>query len=120
LLEQAVITTVAAYGISAAARRDAPGVYVDGAKLAALGLRVRRGCSYHGLALNVAMDLAPFSRIDPCGMPGLSVTQLRDLGVDVSLMQVRDDLLANLNEQLGRYVDEADLLSKESSEARKS
>jgi len=121
LLEQAVIATVAAYGIRAASRRDAPGVYVDGAKLAALGLRVRRGCSYHGLALNVAMDLAPFSCIDPCGMPGLSVTQLRDLGVDANLAQVRDDLLANLDEQLRRYFDEADLLSKaESSEARKS
>ena len=79
LLEQVVIDLLAARGILAAARPDAPGVYVDGAKIASLGLRVRQGCSYHGLALNVDMDLAPFRRINPCGYPGLSVTQLADL-----------------------------------------
>jgi lipoyl(octanoyl) transferase len=81
LLEQAVIDLVAGHGIEAAGRRDAPGVYVQGRKLASLGLRVRRGASYHGLALNVDMDLEPFSRINPCGMAGLAVTSLAELGV---------------------------------------
>ena len=76
-LEQAVIDLLAEYGVEAVGRRDAPGVYVDGAKIAALGLRVRRGCCYHGLSLNVAMDLEPFSRINPCGYAGLKVTELR-------------------------------------------
>ena len=79
-LEQAVIDQVAAHGIAAAGRRDAPGVYVEGRKLASLGLRIRRGTSYHGVALNVNMDLAPFACINPCGMPGMQVTQLADLG----------------------------------------
>ena len=78
-LEQAVIDILAGYGIEAASRREAPGVYVDGAKIAAVGLRVRRGCCYHGLSFNVAMDLEPFSRINPCGYPGMAVTQLADL-----------------------------------------
>jgi len=82
-LENAVIDTVAAYGVTAVARRDAPGVYVGGAKLAAVGLRVKRHCSYHGLAVNVAMDLAPFAGINPCGYENLPVTDLRALtGVD--------------------------------------
>lgn len=81
LLEQCVIDLVAAHGITAAGRRDAPGVYVDGQKLASLGLRIRRHASYHGLALNVDMDLAPFARINPCGMAGLPVTSLARLGV---------------------------------------
>jgi len=78
LLEQAVIDLL---GPGAARRPGAPGVYVDGAKVAALGIRVMRGRAYHGLALNVDMDLAPFSAIDPCGYPGLPVTQTRDLGL---------------------------------------
>ncbi|HEU5467844.1 MAG TPA: lipoyl(octanoyl) transferase LipB [Steroidobacteraceae bacterium] len=75
-LENAVIALAAAHGITAAGRRDAPGVYVAGRKLASIGLRVRRGCSYHGLALNVDMDLEPFRRINPCGMAGLPMTHL--------------------------------------------
>jgi lipoyl(octanoyl) transferase len=82
LLEQAVIDVLARHGVAAARRSGAPGVYADGAKVAALGLRVRRGCAYHGVALNVDMDLAPFSAIDPCGYPGLAVTQTSALGVD--------------------------------------
>lgn len=78
-LENAVIATVGGYGIDAHGRRDAPGVYVDGRKLAAIGLRVRRRCSYHGIAINVAMDLEPFERINPCGFEGLEVTQVADL-----------------------------------------
>jgi len=103
LLEQSVIDWLATKGISACARRDAPGVYVDGAKIAALGLRVRRGCSYHGLSFNVDMDLEPFSRINPCGYAGMEVTQLRDLGVAGSVETVAQDwlpgLLARLEQQ---------------------
>lgn len=79
-LERAMIDALASVGIAAGTRPDARGVYVDGAKIGALGLRVRRGCAYHGFALNVAMDLEPFHRIDPCGLAGLKVTQVADLG----------------------------------------
>ena len=91
-LERAVIDYVAGFGITAVGRRDAPGVYVDGRKLAALGLRIRRHASYHGLALNVDMDLAPFSRINPCGMAGLEITQLKDLGGPADVKAVADAL----------------------------
>jgi lipoyl(octanoyl) transferase len=80
-LEGAVIKLLAAYGVDAEGREDAPGVYVAGAKIAALGLRVRDGCCYHGLSLNVDMDLSPFDAINPCGYPGLQVTQTRALGI---------------------------------------
>jgi lipoyl(octanoyl) transferase len=88
-LENAVIDTVADYGVAANARRDAPGVYVEGAKLAAVGLRVKRHCSYHGLAVNVAMDLAPFAGINPCGYAELPVTDLRTLAGVESLEEFR-------------------------------
>jgi len=81
LLEWAVIDLLERYRIPASGRADAPGVYVEGAKIAALGLRVRKGRCYHGLALNVDMDLSPFLAIDPCGYPGMSVTCMRDLGI---------------------------------------
>ena len=80
-MEQAVIDLLAQYAIAARASVEAPGVYVGAAKIAAVGLRVRNGCCYHGLALNVDMDLTPFHAINPCGYPGLAVTQLRDLGI---------------------------------------
>ncbi|MGB5178502.1 MAG: lipoyl(octanoyl) transferase LipB [Gammaproteobacteria bacterium] len=83
-LEQAVIDLCADYGIEAQRREKAPGVYVDNRKLAALGLRIRKGCSFHGLSLNIDMDLAPFSMIDPCGYRDLEVTQLRNLGIAAS------------------------------------
>ena len=95
-LENAVIELLADYGIEANGRDDAPGVYVAGAKVAALGLRVRNGCCFHGLSLNVDMDLSPFQAIDPCGYPGLQVTQLRDLGIDERAETVADKLLAKL------------------------
>ncbi len=95
-LEQAVIDLLAGYGVAGERRPGAPGVYVGGAKIAALGLRVRNGCSYHGLALNVAMDLAPFRDIDPCGYAGLAVTQLADLGVEVSVSDVAEALAARI------------------------
>jgi lipoyl(octanoyl) transferase len=101
LMEQAVIDLLAEHGVRAEARRDAPGVYVDGAKLAALGLRVKRGRTYHGLALNVAMDLAPFGRINPCGYPGMQVTQLHDLGISLDLDVVSDRLASHLTRLLG-------------------
>jgi len=92
LIEQAVIELLGAHGVGAERRKGAPGVYVDGAKIAALGLRVRRGCCYHGVALNVDMDLAPFSAIDPCGYPGLAVTQTRAHGVVAGAGEMGDEL----------------------------
>lgn len=95
-LERAVIACVANYGIEARGDRTAPGVYVGERKLASIGLRIRRNCSYHGLALNVAMDLEPFGRINPCGYRGLALTQLAELGVDKPLAEVAMDLEACL------------------------
>ncbi len=92
LLEQAVIDTLRGHGVMAERRDHAPGVYVGGAKIAALGLRVRRGCCYHGVALNVDMDLAPFSAIDPCGYPGLALTQARAHGVLADAQGMGDEL----------------------------
>jgi lipoyl(octanoyl) transferase len=101
-IESAVIKSLALYGIDAYGRRDAPGVYVkrDGreAKVAALGLKIRNGCTYHGFALNLDMDLAPFDDIDPCGYRGLAVTQLSDLDVDVaaSRTEIEDRLVSHV------------------------
>ena len=100
-LEQAVIDLLAEYGVVAVGRRDAPGVYVKDAKIAALGLRVRRGCCYHGLSLNVAMDLEPFSRINPCGYPGMAVTQLAELAVVEDSAGLARRLAVKLTERLG-------------------
>ena len=91
-LEQSVIELLRPHGIAAQGRRDAPGVYVQGRKLASVGMRIRRGASYHGLALNVDMDLEPFSRINPCGMAGLEVTQLATLGVSGGVQQIGERL----------------------------
>ena len=99
-LEQAVIRLLAELDIAAVARRDAPGVYVDGRKIAALGLRVKRGRTYHGLAFNVDMDLAPFGRINPCGYPGMQVTQLRDLGISLDLEAVSARLESHMTRLL--------------------
>lgn len=100
-LEQAVIELLAGYGVAAVRRAGAPGVYVDGRKIASLGLRVRQGCSYHGLSLNVAMDLAPFGRIHPCGYRGLQVTQLADLGIADSPARSGERLANQLGGCLG-------------------
>ena len=100
-IERAIADTVAEWGIAAAGRRDAPGVYVDGRKLASIGLRIRRGRSYHGLALNVAMDLEPFRRINPCGYAGLTMTQLVDLGGPAELRTVAASLAPRLLARLG-------------------
>ena len=100
-IERAIVATVAQWGIEAAGRRDAPGVYVGARKLASIGLRIRRGCSYHGLALNVAMDLEPFRRINPCGYAGLEMTQVSELGGPADLGVVADALAPQLLEALG-------------------
>jgi len=100
-LEQAVIALLAEYGIAAASRSEAPGVYVAGSKIASIGLRVRRGCSLHGLSLNTDMDLHPFSRINPCGYPGLTVTQLADLGVSIDIPRLGREFTAHLARGLG-------------------
>lgn len=104
LIEQGLITLLAEYGIDAAADPQAPGVYVAGDKIASLGLRVRRGCTYHGLALNVDMDLEPFQRINPCGYAGLQVTSMAQLlpDRDIDMNAVGQRLLAILAEQLER------------------
>jgi lipoyl(octanoyl) transferase len=88
-LEESVIVLLASHDIRAARRPGMPGVYVEGAKVAAVGLRISRGCSYHGIALNVDVDLAPFARINPCGYPGLAATRLADLGVRDTIDSVR-------------------------------
>lgn len=100
-LETAIVDAVAEYGVEAYPRADAPGVYVDRRKLASIGLRIRRGASYHGLALNVAMDLEPFTRIDPCGYAGLEVTDLQRLKVAVSTRTMAGRLLPHLSRTLG-------------------
>lgn len=96
LIEGAVIDTLAAHGVRAARKPGAPGVYVEGAKIAALGLRVRRGRCYHGVALNVRMDLEPFSAIDPCGYPGLAVTQTSALGIAHSAEELGRELASRI------------------------
>lgn len=100
LLEQSVVSAVADYGIAAVSRCDAPGVYVNDAKLASVGLRIRRGCSYHGVALNVAMDLQPFAQINPCGFAGMQMTQVKDLGGPADLESVAENLSGKLQQAL--------------------
>jgi lipoyl(octanoyl) transferase len=87
-LELSIVDLLQSFNIAGERRAQAPGVYVQGRKIASLGLRVRRGCSYHGLSLNVAMDLSPFYRIDPCGYPGMEVTDLRNLGITLPLATI--------------------------------
>lgn len=100
-IEQAIIDTLGDWNILAQRQEGAPGVYVGGAKVAALGIRVRRGCTFHGLALNVAMDLAPYHRINPCGYAGMAVTSVLDLGGPSSMDSVKTVLLQHLAEQFG-------------------
>ncbi|MGK3144389.1 lipoyl(octanoyl) transferase LipB [Pantoea sp. C2G6] len=94
ILEETVIATLAEFGVSARARADAPGVYVGEEKICSLGLRIRKGCSFHGLALNVAMDLTPFLRINPCGYAGMSMTQLKNFQPGVTTAQVQSPLIS--------------------------
>ncbi|MBK8452532.1 MAG: lipoyl(octanoyl) transferase LipB [Thiofilum sp.] len=100
LIENSIIQLLKPCGVIAQGDREAPGVYVSGRKIAALGLRVSRGCTYHGLSLNVNMDLSPFQRINPCGYAGLEVTQCADLGVNLSLEQAAQGVIDYLSQEL--------------------
>jgi len=100
MLEQAVIDLLSDYSLQAQRREQAPGVYIDNRKLAALGLRIRRGCSFHGLSLNVDMDLSPFAMIDPCGYSGLEVTQLRELGIKAPMETISTQFQAHFERLL--------------------
>ncbi len=100
MLENTAIQLLAEYGISASAKPDAPGVYVQEAKIAALGLRIKNNCCYHGLSLNVNMDLTPFEAIDPCGYAGLKVTQMKDLGIHANIQTIGEKLLEKLLKNL--------------------
>lgn len=100
LMEQAIIDTLADYGLAAERKDGAPGVYIAGDKIAALGLRVKNGCSYHGLAINVDADLAPFGWINPCGYEGLKTIRMKDFGVSDGVEQVGERLLAHLQRLL--------------------
>jgi len=108
LLENTVINTLATQGINAQARADAPGVYVQGKKICSLGLRIRKGCSFHGLALNIDMDLAPFMRINPCGYAGMEMTQVSQLTENIEVDKIRPILvqqfLALLNNPPHQYI----------------
>ncbi|WP_157476105.1 lipoyl(octanoyl) transferase LipB [Lysobacter sp. Root690] len=110
-IEQAVIDTLAEWNIEGARKDGAPGVYVAGAKVMALGIRVRRGCTFHGLAFNIAMDLSPYQRINPCGYQGLQVTSVLDLGGPSGMEQVKPVLVAQLARQFGLTVEDAEPLS---------
>jgi lipoyl(octanoyl) transferase len=99
-IETIIINTLKQYAINSAAKPDAPGVYVDGKKVASLGLRIRKGCSFHGLALNVNMDLSPFLRINPCGYQGMEMVQVSQLGGPQDIDKVAQDLLQQLTSQL--------------------
>ena len=101
VMEDSLIQLLAQHGVSAEANPKAPGVYVQGAKIAALGLRVRRGYTYHGLALNVDMDLHPFTRINPCGYPHLSITQTKDQGISATQTTLTHQLITQLKAHLG-------------------
>lgn len=100
LMEASVIELLAQHGIAASAKSDAPGVYVEGRKIASLGLRLKNNCCYHGLSLNVDMDLAPFNEIDPCGYVGLETTQTKNLGITKTPLQMGENLLKILTEKL--------------------
>ena len=99
-IEEALIRTMAEYGVIAKRKEKAPGVYVEGKKIASLGLRVRKGCTFHGLAFNIRMDLEPFLRINPCGYAGLEVTQLSALNPSVQCEEVQEQLIKQLCEIL--------------------
>ena len=103
LMEQAVIDLLGEYGVAAQRREDAPGVYVDGAKIAALGLKIKNGCCYHGLSFNADMDMAPFANINPCGYAGLRVTQACALGITTSINELQAELAQNLVHGLQRH-----------------
>lgn len=101
LIEQSIITTLNEYQLQAYAKKEAPGVYINGAKIAALGLRIKKGCSFHGLSLNVSMNLTPFKQINPCGYKNLEVIQLSDYIEEIQLSQVQQKLASQLAKNIG-------------------
>lgn len=100
-IEAALSSALARHGIQAATKAGAPGVYIGPAKIASLGLRIKHGCSFHGLALNIDMDLEPFARINPCGFQGLQMTQVRDHAGDISFQEIEQELALQLQKKLG-------------------
>ncbi|MCW8995110.1 MAG: lipoyl(octanoyl) transferase LipB [Psychromonas sp.] len=100
IIEQSIINLLADYNVNASAKADAPGVYINGKKIASLGLKIRKGCSFHGLALNVDMDLSPFLQINPCGYAGLEMTQCKNEGIKLSVNELAPLLIEQLNKQL--------------------
>jgi lipoyl(octanoyl) transferase len=107
LMEQAVVDLLAEYGVQAAGREDAPGVYVGAAKIAALGLKIKNGCCFHGLSLNVNMDLSPFAHINPCGYQGLRVTQCVEQGISIPIEELQAELTQNLVHGLQKHLHQA-------------
>lgn len=103
LLENTIINLLATYNINAEAKKEAPGVYVNSAKIASIGLRIRRGYCYHGIAFNVAMDLSPFAGINPCGMSQLTITQVSDLGGPTDLNTVAHDFIKQFEQEIMTY-----------------
>lgn len=100
-IEQSIIQLLKKYGVNARGKENAPGVYVNNEKIAALGLRIKRNKSYHGLSLNIDMDLSPFEQINPCGYEGLAVTQIKDLKPELNLDHIKTDLISQLSQFLG-------------------
>lgn len=98
-IEQTVVNLLARYGVDAYARQDAPGVYVDERKIASLGLRVKRGACYHGVSLNIDMDLTPFSYINPCGYAGMEVIDMRSLGIDITMTEAKQQFVSAFQQQ---------------------
>jgi len=98
-IEQTVVNLIAQYGVDAYARQDAPGVYVDERKIASLGLRVKRGACYHGVSLNIDMDLTPFSYINPCGYAGMEVIDMRSLGIDITITEAKQQFVSAFQQQ---------------------
>ena len=109
IIEDTIVDLLGEYNINANSDPDAPGVYVDGKKIAALGLRVSRGCTTHGLSLNINMDLAPFSRINPCGYQGLEIIQCKDLGINKSIGEIADQLTSLLQQRLPEQIQQPSL-----------
>lgn len=105
IIENSIIELLKQHGINATGKDNAPGVYVNGAKIAALGLRIKKNKSYHGLSLNVDMDLSPFQQINPCGYKGLAVTQVNDLKAELNFELIKKELVTNLAQLLGYHVD---------------
>ncbi len=103
LIEQSIISTLKEYDLSAAARPDAPGVYINNAKIAALGLRIKKGCSFHGLSINIDMDLSPFQLINPCGYENLEVVQLCDYIESINISQFQQQLIFHLSKHLSQH-----------------